>query len=527
MIVLSRRAALLCAGALVAGCVSGRTAAKPEKRSYAISTNHPLASKAAEAIRRSGGGVYDMMIAAVAASWVVDPANSSPFGRIQGVNASSDRVDTMQAATMIRDVPGSTVPIPGTIAAIRLCAQSGRLRLPLTKVLAPAVAIARQGHAPSAAFRDILRTTADALDTSLRNLYLDANGTSLPIVRNPALADLIETLGNAANNAAFWTALSERHSLPWAAQELASNEARFGHSLAAPIGSIGTLHTTSIIETWGPWTMLGISVLDRLKKSGAMTNAPRAVEAFAIAMILLLDRIPFRVGTLEPKMENPIIPSDPQSEADVIARRTVALLDGPPRMMWEAIGATAYGTDAARTDDRNTTHFSVADDTDMLAWTTSIGPWFGSRQGVSGAALGYSYAMQSGQRYRDQTHDGTELSPIIAIDGGKPVLAIGAAGSERILGALCWLFFKRLRSAGSASFSSLIRSPRLFPKDGKLRVHEDMPRPVQDHLIARGFALQRVAYDVTRHLGIVGLVERDTYGALLGASDPSSSGLAL
>lgn len=527
MMVLSRRAALLGAGVLGAGCVSGRTTAKQNERSYAISTNHPLASRAAEATRLAGGGVYDMMLAAVAASWVVDPANSSPFGRIQGVNASSARVDTLHAATMIRDISGSTVPIPGTIAAIRLCAQSGRLRLPLAKVLAPAVTIARQGHEPSVALRDILRSTADDIDPVLRGLYLDADGTSLPIVRNPALADLIETLGRAANDAAFWTVLGEGDSLPWAAQELAGNEARFGRSLAAPIGSIGTLHTTSIIETWGPWMMLGISVLDRLKQSGAMINAPRAAEAFAIAMILLLDRIPFRVGTLEPKMEKPTIPSDPQSEADVIARRTLTLLDGPPRMLWEAIGATAYGTDAARTDDRNTTHFSVADGTDMLAWTTSIGPWFGSRQGVSGAALGYSYAMRSGQRYRGQTHDGTELSPIIAIDGGEPVLAIGAAGSERILGALCWLFFERLRSARPTSFGALIRSPRLFPKDGKLRVHEDMPRAVLDHLISRGFTLQRVAYDVTRHLGIVGLVERDPHGALSSASDPSSSGLAL
>lgn len=527
MTALTRRALVLGSGALVAGCAAGWGSARTAGRHYAIATNHPLATRAAEQIKQMGGGAYDMMIAAIAASWVVDPANSSPFGRIQGVNASGVEIDTIHAATMLRDAPDSTVPIPGNIAAIELCRSEGRLRLPLAQVLRPAIAIARGGHAPSQALRDILRMTSDTLDHELRDIYLAEDGLPRATLRNMDLADLIQSLGQTTDGDSFWKNLRAAGTLPWSADELQGNRAWLGQPLRHAVGSLGVLNTTANIETWGPWTMLGIAILDRLHNSGLLNNAARAAEAYAVSTILLLERLPFRVGTLEPKVEAPNLDFDLAEEADSIARRTAALVAGTQAQLWQAINTTSFGAKAGQTDDRNTTHFSIADGQDMLAWTTSIGPWFGSRQACCGAALGYSYAMRSGRRYRGQTHDGTELSPIVMTRDRVAVLAIGAAGSERILGALSWMFMQAIRSAGATDFGKLIHLSRLFPKDGALRIHHDMPRDIQNHLISRGFAIQRVDYDVTQHLGIVGLVERDKSGVFSGAADPSSSGLAL
>ncbi|MDM7955775.1 gamma-glutamyltransferase [Blastomonas sp.] len=524
---MTRRAMVAGSGALVAACAPARRPSLKTGTGFAVSTNHPLATRAAEEMKLAGGGAYDMMIAALAMSWVVDPANSSPFGRIQGVNAASSRIDTIHAATMLRDVPASTVPVPGCIAAIDLCHSQQRLSLPLAQVLAPAVATARQGHRVGDTLKAILATTADALDAGLRSIYLDDRGRPLDIVRNPQMADLIEMFGDSPDASAFWTRLNAAHSIPWSHTELIANQARFGQPLTHLVAGLGQLHSTAIIETWGPWTMLGVAILARLNEAGLLRHPAQAAEAYAVSTILLLERVPFHVGTLEPKADAPNADIDLDREAQAIARQTIALVEGTRADLWRTLDATYFGTEASHTDDRNTTHFSVAEGAGMLAWTTSVGPWFGSRRSVAGAALGYSYAMRSGRRYRGQTHDGTELAPIIITRAETPSLAIGAAGSERILGALTWVLAQAIRSGGHADYETLMRLPRLFPKDGALRMHLDMPADVRDHLAARGFAIQLTDYDVKQHLGIINFVARSQAGDYYAGADPSSRGSAL
>jgi gamma-glutamyltranspeptidase/glutathione hydrolase len=497
-------------------------------RGYGISTNHPAATEAAHRIRVQGGGVFDMYLAALATAWLVDPADCSPFGRMQGIYRIDGDYGCINAATKVRGEAGSTVPVPGNIPAYFLLRQAGRLHLPLQTILAPARALALEGFQPTDALRFTVMGTADKMGPELKAIYLDDAGQVRPTVRNPHLAELLDVLGRAADENGFWAELYARRPGPWAIAEIQDNAPREGHPrvlrLRDPSGHEYQLRTTANLETWGTWTLLGAAVTAELQASGALSDFARAMEAYLLATILVLDRIPFNVGTLTPKEAMPSADIDIESEGCAIAAHVRKLLDMPKAELWSALHRTYFPGNGSKTDDKNTNQFCIAVNDDFLAFTTSMGPWFGSRRGWFGAGLAYSYAMKSRHLFAGQTHDVTEMSPLIVERDGKPWLAIGAAGSERIFGALTYTLFLKLGLGLPGDMAELIRLPRLFPKDGKVRIHADMPTEVQRHLIDRGFDLDPTKYDLSKHLGIVNLVEEVQPGLFHSGADPSGDG---
>ena len=543
----SRRRVLVAAGALTCATGSAAAAASPtlaplpaksppygharSNRDFSASSNHPAATEAARRIRLSGGGVLDMYLAALATAWVVDPANCSPFGRMQGVFSTGGEYDCLYAPTRIRDEPGSTTPVPGNISAYFALRRSGGLRLPLSTILAPARSIAAGGFQPSASLRAAAQVSAADMQPDFRRIYLDDRGGVRARVQNPRLGRLLEVLGRAADERAFWTALYQQDPGPWALKALLDNAPRSGPPrVLERLGRDGRryrLHTTANLETWGTWTLLGTAVISHLHDTGAVTDLETAMEAYLLATILVLDRIPFTVGLLKPKSASPTVDIDVEAEGRAIATRVGRLLRAPPAELWAELAGTYFPGEGSKTDDRNTNAFAIAADGDLLSFTTSLGPWFGSKRAWFGAGLAYSYAMKSGQLFEGQTHDVTEMSPLIIERDGRPWLAIGAAGSERIYGALTYLLFLKLALGLPGDMADLMMTPRLFPKDGKVRTHRDMPQSVQRHLAGRGYVIDLTDYDSRKHLGVVNLVERVGEGRYRSGADPSSSGGAL
>ncbi|MFA1674603.1 gamma-glutamyltransferase [Rhizobium mongolense] len=497
---------------------------------FGIAAPVPSATAAANAMRLQGGSVFDMYLAALACAWVTDPANCSPFGRMQGVFSVGAEVGCLNAPTAIRRIPESTVPVPGNIAAWFHLKRCGRLRLPACDLLAPAVALARQGFEPTVSLKVALESERHLLSEPLKAIYLDESSAPREHLQNPELANLLQILAESANEDDFWRILRAGDPGPWLPEETLGNPVHRPVPrmlVLDPNGQPQRFLTTGAIETWGTWTLLGVAVTVELRRRGVLTEFSRAIEAYVLSTILLLDRIPFAVGTLEPKAERPTAELNISSESIAIADRVERLLDAPVEALWNDIRSTYFPGRASWTDDANTNHFSIASGDDFLSFTTSIGPWFGSKVSWWGAALGYSYAMRSNSFFEGQKHDITEMSPLIVEVAGRPTLAIGSAGSERILGSLTYLLFLRFGLGFSDDMADLIAKPRVFPKDGKLRMHADFWPNARAHLEARGFEIAPTGYELHAHVGIVSAVERLDNDRYKSGSDPSSSGSVL
>ncbi|MEV8644009.1 gamma-glutamyltransferase [Mesorhizobium ciceri] len=498
---------------------------------FGIATPVPSATAAANAIRKQGGSVFDMYLTALACAWVTDPANCGPFGRMQGVFSVAGEVGCLNAATAIRRVPGSTVPVPGNIAAWFYFRRSGCLRLPASTLLAPAIALAKEGFAPSVDLKIALRSEhSAALSEQLKAIYLDEAGAPRKHVRNPELAKLLHALSNSESECDFWRKLRGADPGHWFPEETLDNPVR-QPALRTLDLNLGGQHqrllTTAAIETWGTWTLVGAAVAVELRRSGVLSDFPRAMEAYVLSSILLLDRIPFAVDTLVPKVGHPSVDIDISSEAIAIAERVIRLLNASNEALWKDLISTYFLGPVNCVPHSNTNHFSMASGDDFLSFTTSLGSWWASKVSWWGAPLCYSYAMKSGSFFEGQTHDVTEMSPLILEVAGRPMLAVGSAGSERILGSLTYLLFLRFGLAMGEDMADLLAKPRVFPKDGKLRMHTDFWPDARAHLQTRGFEIAPTEYESDSSLGLVNLVERLDGRLYKSGADPSTSGSAL
>ncbi|PCK77191.1 gamma-glutamyltransferase [Rhizobium sophoriradicis] len=500
--------------------------------SFGIATPVSWATAAANAIRQQGGSVFDMYLAALACAWVTDPANCSPFGRMQGVFSVAGEIGCISAPSAIRQVPESAlpIPVPGNIAAWFFLRRNGHLRLPFGTLIAPAVAVAREGFQPTIGLKVALESEGPDLSEAFKAIYLDETGAPREHVRNPQLANLLQILAASENETDFWCSLRATDPGPWRPEETLDNPVQRPAPRILDLefgGRPQRLTTTAALHTWGTWTLLGAAVTMELRRHGVLRDFARAMEAYVLSTIFLLDRIPFAVGTLEPKTTRPSVDIDILADAAAIAERVIRSLDAPVDELWKDLQSTYFPGPDSWTDDANTNHFAIASGNDFLSFTTSIGPWFGSKLPWWGAGLGYSYAMESRSLFEGQTHDVTEMSPLIIEAGGRPILAIGSAGSERILGSLTYLLFLRYGLGFNDCMTDLMAKPRVFPKDGKLRMHSDFWPEARAHLQARGFEIAATGYEPNTHMGMVNAVERLDSDQFESGADPSSSGSAL
>ncbi|WJK37304.1 gamma-glutamyltransferase [Solwaraspora sp. WMMA2065] len=182
----------------------------------ALAAPHPAALDAAADVVAAGGGVVDAALAAAAALTVAYPHQCSAGGdlialvrtpddevrAVLSVGAAAGGVDVAALrAAADRMPPGGplTVTVPGVVAGWAALAGLGG-RLPLARVLAPAVELAAGGVpvSPGLAAAILRRLDVVRADPGLAALLLDGDGTPLPpgaVLRQPALARTLGTIG--------------------------------------------------------------------------------------------------------------------------------------------------------------------------------------------------------------------------------------------------------------------------------------------------------------------------------------------
>ena len=210
--------------------IAGAAAAAPTPKN-AVASAHPLATAAGMQMLREGGNAFDAAVAVSAVLAVVEPASSGVGGGgfylLHSAKGNRDvMVDAREAAPLAARAdmyvapdraPGTSstdgplaAGIPGEPAAwAHLARQYGRL--PLSKSLAPAIQIARDGFPLYARLQNAIRVkqarlaaSPDAARVFLDNGQVPAVGA---LIRQPDLAATLELLARKGVDAFYRGAL--------------------------------------------------------------------------------------------------------------------------------------------------------------------------------------------------------------------------------------------------------------------------------------------------------------------------------
>lgn len=502
-----------------------------------VAASTPFAAAAGAKMLAMGGNAVDAAAAAAFALMVTDPPMTSLGGRSQTVIALADgRVFGVDGATQ---APASVtpledpkqlrtgyqlVPVPGNPAALAHAVVSyGKLKL--AQVIEPAMRLAEDGFAVTpqvAAIWTSERKKLAANPGAAAN-YLKPDGSPYlagETFRHPRLAALLRRLAAEGPESFYRGATGERIAADVSAHrgfvqlsDLAAYKPGPGQIVKADYRGYEILSMGR--HGWGNTMGEMLQILSHFPVS---KGAPAATDVELLARVIAqsLDDRPQFLGTLRPKPNG--LPLDQLSDKKFAAQRA--------REIRARMGKPLASAGALAKEDHDTTHLSVIDAAgNAVALTTSIGPRFGS--GVAtpdlGFLYGYSYNMRSAPVAG--TRDLTEMSPTIVRKNGKVILAIGAAGSERIPAAILQTMSYFLDRA--YSLADALAAPRVFAAGNKARLHETFPTAVAGHLRKLGFELELRDPGVHQHLGIVHAVSFDPKtGEFQGAADPVYDGAA-
>ncbi|HAM71803.1 MAG TPA: gamma-glutamyltransferase [Verrucomicrobiales bacterium] len=190
---------IVCAHLLLPGLGLQAAALRPPKHG-AVTTVHPLATEAAEAICRQGGNAVDAAVAAGLTLGIVDGSNSgigggcfilisAPDGKLALVDGRETAPAAASRDMFLRDGKpdpaasqkgGLAVGVPGAFAAYEwACRRFGRV--PFRIHLGNAAAIAKKGFPIPQAYAERLAQSASdlAADPGARAIFLHPDGTPL------------------------------------------------------------------------------------------------------------------------------------------------------------------------------------------------------------------------------------------------------------------------------------------------------------------------------------------------------------
>ncbi len=222
---------LVCAASLLvaSGCAEARTQEegpvegpvfpttnRPEVRGArgGVSAGHPLAAEAGMAVLREGGHAVDAAVAMAAVLAVVRPHMNGVGGdafvlfwdeearEVRALNGSG-RAGALATPEFFADAGVSRMPekgplsvsVPGAVAAW-VDAHEAYGRLPLARLLEPAIHYAREGFPVTTRLASDFASQGDDLQGAARELFLPGGSPPEPgsLLRNPALARTLERI---------------------------------------------------------------------------------------------------------------------------------------------------------------------------------------------------------------------------------------------------------------------------------------------------------------------------------------------
>lgn len=554
----------------LAGCASlqpskvERIEARPAPN--AVSTAHPLATRAALDVLARGGAPIDAAVAAQMVLGLVEPQSSGVGGgsllmlwdaQAQQLTSYDGLAAAPAAATAALDIDvdgmklqreplrrsGRAVGVPGTVPALQL-AHRRHGKLPWSSLFDAAIQLAEKGFPISPYMHDILSVpNAARTHPHLREFYFDAQGHLLPVgtvIRNLPYAHTMRQI--AALGAAALTDEAAAARLVAAANDgyrstlmtpadLAAYRAQERTPICAPFLAYR-------VCSMGPTSFGGVVVLQLLQMLEARAEGrfdfedPAFAHLYANAGYLAQSDRRHYVGDpdfVQVPAEGLVAPAYVQARA-----RMLDMQAAHPRPR-HGTPEGAIATSVTLPDDAEqqpaTSQIAIADHAgNALSITTTINLNFGSRIVVDGfvlnnALINFSSAPPPGSRRANQMAPGkrpiSSMAPTIVFDArGRPVVVGGAAGGGYIVDYIARALVEMLANDLTPQ-QALTAGHVSTANPGKLRLESGTSREKM------ASALRALGHDVEVLPMKSGLafLKRTPQG-WLGAADPRRDGVA-
>ena len=481
------------------------------------------ASEAGLRILKEGGNAIDAAAATAFALMVTDPAMCSLAGRSQilihlangdlvGIDGATQSPGGVSEPARIKQGYG-TAPVPGSPAALEeMVAKYGTL--PLNKVLQPAIEFARDGFVINEEYHQSFRKYGKDFGAyaGTAKHFLRSDGSFYSrgeVLKQPALARTLERIAAEGSQVLYTGSVGEQivtdmaaHGGHVAGADLAQYKpldgeivrGRYrGHEIVARGGQCDG---ASVIEM--------LHVLQRFDLQEYFKHRARYIE--------LLARLT-QIGH-----QDEMVPDEEQVSQLMAARRELEILES--RILPGA------ADQAEEEDPGETNHLSVVDALgNVVSLTQSIGPSFGSKAAHPELGFFYAYSYDMNDDPVPFQREKTSQSPAILLQDGKPVVAIGSAGSRRIPGSVVQSIVNYIDHAMDPARA--VAYPRVFFFGDDLRIETPGLDPsVLADLEGKGFTVREYE-SLDGWFGRVQAIFIDPEtGTITGVSDPRDFGAA-
>ncbi len=535
---------LLVSGILLIQCTkesSESRAAQPDGASGIVASAHPLASKAAVEILKSGGNAVDAAVAAAFALSVVEPYASGIGGggfllvclaqqkRVEALDfrESAPRgVEPRKLEGDERKIGARSVAVPGSLAGLAHALKEYGT-LDLKTVMAPAIRLAEEGFTVNRLLAGIVANQSEKLARfpESRAIYMPdgsplregdkfyhkdlARTYRMIVEQGPDVfykGRLAEAIVREIKLGGGWLDTEDLHNYRVLKKGPVTGSYRGYEIVSMPPPGSGVL----VIEL--------LNILEGFDMAAMGHNTAESIQVMVEAMRrVFIDKSRF--------MGDPDFVRVPTSTlaSKAYAGRVRAGIERGSVNRKPVMPRIASGSD-------QTTHISVADkDGNVVSLTQTLNSFFGSGMTVPGTGIllnnemsdfdaepGRPNSIQPGKR------PVSSISPTIVFDRGKPMLALGMGGATRIISGLAQIIMNI--ADYRMSLSDAIGAPRVTGYSEVITLESRIPEVVRRKLVSFGYSLDvRKAFDIFLG-GAQGVMVAPASGRLEGGADPRRAG---
>jgi gamma-glutamyltranspeptidase / glutathione hydrolase len=489
-----------------------------------VVAQEPLAARIGVDILKKGGNAVDAAVAVGFAMAVTYPHAGNLGGggfmvihRANGDNVTIDYRETAPAAitaTSFLDAQGNADPeksrnsalaigVPGTVAGLALAEEKyGSGRFTLADLVAPAIALARDGFAISATTLPPFATPRLARWPSSAKIFLRPDGTALPIGDRLVQSDLANTLEIIAKDGprAFYDGPIAPHiaaAVLAAGGVMTTDDLKQYHAIERPPVR-GTYRGYDIVSMPPP-SSGGVELIEMLNILEGYDLAHDNQAQLAFLMVEAMKRA---------YADRALFLGDPGSVDNPVARLTAKSYAAQWRSTIDPNHATPASAVHTRGsldgEGRNTTHFSVVDRFgNAVSNTYTLNFSYGLGLVASGTGIllnnelddfaakpdspnAYGLVGFSANAPGPGKRPLSSMTPTIVLKDGKPFLITGSPGGSRITTTVLQIIINVIDRG--MDIGSAVAAPRIHNQwlPDQVYVEPGVPEDVIAALRARG-----------------------------------------